>query len=173
METAILHAAVSQQFFKICDSLPENLWPEGFGLWNDEDAVVGNKRNFGWSSGDHDPDKEFTTIELHHLHGTSEEIEKLYHPLVNGMVLIDVAAISIQSTRDFIFAAWCDPHVRLGPDLMMCLGLPYLVQEALKPQRVRQGYDAQNKTIVYMFDMEGYSLFWTIHAKSISVMKTE
>lgn len=173
METAILPAVVTEQFFKICDSLPENLWPEGFGLWNDDDASMRNKRNFGWDDGSGTPDGEQTTIELHHLHGTSEEIEKLYHPLVNGMVLIDVPAITIQSTRDFIFAAWCDPNVRLGPDLMLCLGLPYLVQEELKPQRVRQGYDAQNKTIVYMFDMEGFSLFWTIYAKSISVMKTE
>ncbi|MDU7868849.1 MAG: hypothetical protein E7J78_17165 [Pantoea sp.] len=171
METVALPRAVLDQCHSITRSLPFDLWPDG-GLWFEHDEVDRTKHNFGWCVGDQEED-EVRTIELRNLLGTSEEIEKLYHPLVNGMVLIDVPAISIQSTRDFIFAAWCDPNVRLGPDLMLCLGLPYLVQEELKPQRVRQGYDAQNKTIVYLFDMEGYSLFWTIHAKSISVMKTE
>lgn len=172
MEIAPLPPAVADHFFSICGTLQEAPWHPGSALWYGHDMAIDNQVNFGWNPTDDDA-TEVRTIELLHLVGTSEEIEKLYHPLVNGMVLIDVPAISIQSTRDFIFAAWCDPNVRLGPDLMLCLGLPYLVQEELKPQRVRQGYDAQNKTIVYMFDMEGYSLFWTIHAKSISVMKTE
>lgn len=171
MERDPITPVVLDQFSIVSNALPFDDWPDS-ALWFAHPDGDRTKLTFGWCVGKAEED-EICTIEVASLQGTSEEIEKLYHPLVNGMVLIDVSAISIQSTRDFILAAWCDPNIRLGPDLMMCLGLPYLVQEVLKPQRVRQGYDAQNKTITYLFDMEGYSLLWTIHAKSISVMKTE